>query len=275
LDKVTAFGLKIHNAKLLSAKYLADHDIIAQHYGVINKLSNDAKNTVSQAGKEKFKEIYGVDFDSVNVMGGFEFLKAYPEFTPFTLDILYQAKTSKKLASGTYIEDVKVDDATIYLINGFHPRQLHHFTEAGRSIIVMTVSGDTSWTSVRDDMIGNTFPERAIESSIRGNFYKHSAEYGLPEVSIACNGIHLSAGPVEGLIELKRYNSDFSNAQKVVGFDQFSFGQKLKENFKADQIEKILANDNVDQDGKKVSVFDLTELADADQAIEVLKKHFA
>lgn len=273
-DKIKEFGLTIHNIKASSAKYLDEHNIIAQHYGVINKIANDAKGSLSQGAKEKFKELYGKDINDVKLMGGSEFLKAYPEFTPYTADILWQAKTSKKLAGGTYIEDIKMDDETIYLVNGFHPRQLHHFTQSGRAIIVLTLSGDTSWEKIRENLIGNTFPEKADKGSIRGTFLARKVEFGLPEVTIANNGVHLSAGPIEGLIELIRYNSDFSDKSKIKSAKDFAFGQQLHQNFDDATVEKILSNVNVDVDGKSVSVFDLTEVKDADEAITLLKKYF-
>lgn len=272
-DKVSAFGLKVHNIKALGAKYLDENDIIAQHYGVINKLANNAKETLSEAAKEKFKEFYGKSVEECKILGGLEFIRAYREFTPYTLDILWQQQVSKKLAGGTYIEEIKLDDETVHLINGFHGRQIHHFTQSGRAIIVVTVSGDTEWEKVRDDMIGNTFPERANPESIRGTFYARKEAYGLADVSIANNGIHLSAGPVEGLIELIRYNSDFSSNGRVKTVKDFAFGQKLLDVFGEDKTAKILENPNLEVDGKSVSVFDLTELKNADESIELLQKY--
>lgn len=274
LEKIKAFGLTIHDVKALGSQYLDQNNIIAQHYGVINKLATDAKGTLAQSAKEKFKELYEKDIDDVKVMGGIEFLEAYPEFTPYTADILWQAKPSKKLAGGTYIEDVRLDDETIYLVNGFHPRQIHHFTQKGRAIIILTLSGDTAWEKVRDDMIGNTFPEKAEAGSLRGTFLAKKDFFGLPEVTIANNGVHLSAGPIEGLIELIRYNSDFSKNDLKSAKD-YPFGQQLIAAFGEAKTEEILANPNVDVDGKQVSVFDLTELKDADESIELLKKYFA
>lgn len=274
LKKIEEFGLKIHNIKALGAKYLDENNIIAQHYGVINKIANDAKGTLSDAAKAKFKELYGKDFNEAKVIGGLEFLRAYPEFTPYTADILWQAQVSKKLAGGTYAEEVKLDDEVIYLINGFHARQIHHFTQAGRGIIVLTVSGNTSWEKARDDMIGNTFPERANKGSIRGEFYAQKDFFGLPEVSIANNGVHLSAGPVEGLIELIRYNTNFSDKNKQKTMKDYAFGRQLIDAFGEEKAQKILANPNLDVDGKSISIFDLTEMKDSDEAIELLKKYF-
>ena len=47
-DKIEEFGLNIHNIKLLSAKYLKEHNIIAQHYGVINKIASNAVANLSE-----------------------------------------------------------------------------------------------------------------------------------------------------------------------------------------------------------------------------------
>src|SRR5690606_30524334 len=95
---------------------------------------------------------------------------------------------------------------------------------------------------------------------------------GIDDVSMGYNGVHLSAGPVEGLVELVRYNSDFASG-KPKSVSDFQFGKQLEENFSADQVKRILANDKVDVDGQRVSVFDLTEEKDADQAIELIKKY--
>lgn len=274
LEKIKEFGLTIHDVKALGAKYLEDNNIIAQHYGVINKLATDAKGTLAESAKEKFKELYEKDINDVKVLGGIEFLEQYPEFTPYTADILWQAKPSKKLAGGTYVEDVRLDTETVYLINGFHARQIHHFIQAGRGIIILTLSGDTNWEQVRDDMIGNTFPEKAVAGSLRGTFLAKKDFFGLPEVTIANNGVHLSAGPIEGLIELIRYNSDFSS-KNLKSAKDYGFGQQLIATFGEATTDKILSNPNVDVDGKQVSVFDLTELKNADETIEILKKYFA
>ena len=58
-DKIEEFGLQIHNIKLLSAKYLEEHNIIAQHYGVINKIASNAVANLSEGAKEKFIQFYG------------------------------------------------------------------------------------------------------------------------------------------------------------------------------------------------------------------------
>ena len=273
-EKISTFGFNIHNIKILSANYLDKFDIIAQHYGIINKIASDARQNLSDGAKEKFKEIFAQPLEESSVLGGMEILTKYQDFNAYSLDYLWQNLENKKLAGGTYCEEIKIDNEKIYLINGFHPRQLKHFTEKGRSIVVFTLSSDLSWAEARSNFIGATRPSDAKEGSLRRELLDRKDEFGLAEVSQGVNGVHLSAGPVEALIELKRYNSNFADNTQIKEFLAFSFGKKLAENFSLDTIEKILSNPNVEVNGKAVSIFDLTEEKDSDEAVAILKAQF-
>ncbi len=270
-SKIDLFGFSIQNIKILSAKYLSEHNIIAQHYGVINKLATDPLLYLSEEAKTKFYSLFNLKIIEANVIGGIDFLKKYPVFSPEALDHLCQNTRIEKLAGGTYVHKIKIDGKEIFLINGFHPRQLEHFTAPGRSIVTFTLVSDTPWKVARNDFIGKTNPADAAKGSIRNELLVKKEEFGLKAVSSSWNGVHLSAGPVEGLVELIRYNSDFSrNILKTV--NDYKFGQKLTENFPDNIIEKILSNTNVYTEQRTISVFDLTEEFDSTDAIESLKR---
>jgi nucleoside diphosphate kinase len=271
--KIDEFGFNIHDVKILTAKYLDQFNIIAQHYGVINQIASNAVTNMSEGAKEKFAEIFGKSVDKAQVLGGLEFLEKYPEFTPTGLDYLCQNIGSKKLAGGTYVVEVKLDDELVYVINGFHGRQLKQFTENGRSIIVMSLSSDTDWSNARSNFIGATDPTKANEGSLRRAFLDNKESLGLPDVSQGANGVHLSAGPVEALVELQRYNSNFSNGE-TKDFTEFSFGKQLAEAFDQTAVQSIVQNTNVDVAGKSTSVFDLTEEKNSSEALELLKEFF-
>jgi hypothetical protein len=96
---------------------------------------------------------------------------------------------------------------------------------------------------------------------------------GLPVVSSSWNGFHLSAGPVEGLVELIRYTSDFSQHENR-NYKDFSFGKRMASTFNGETINRILNNDIVDTGAKRISVFDLTEEKDSREAMEILQQYF-
>jgi hypothetical protein len=270
-DRIEFFKFNIHNIKILSAKYLEQYNIIGQHYGVINKISSDAFGNISESAKLKFKELYGKSIHDAHILGGLELLKQFPNLNAYSLGYLWQNVENNKLASGTYCAPIKIDNEVFYLFNGFHPSQLKHFTEQGRSVVIMSLSSNLSWADARNNFIGSTNPIIAKEGSLRRVLLDMKNDLGLFDVSQSFNGVHLSAGPVEALVELRRFNSNFTINNGIKEYSYFNFGRLLLDTFKS-QFNDIVNNAKVSLDGKETSVFDLTEEKDSDESIILLKK---
>lgn len=269
-QKFSEFTFSAKSVRIVNAEYLNRHGIISMHYGVINRISSNIRKYITTEGKKKFEEIYGEPFENASIYGSIEFLKKYPMISPTGLSMLWQNATFEKLAGGTYSTKLKFDGNFFYLVNGFHPRQLEHFTTPGKSIVVITLTSETDWSVARNKLIGATVPSDAAKGSIRKELLENKDFYGLEEVSASWNGIHLSAGPIEGLIELMRYNSDFDNNICQTPED-YQLGRNLLKELGTETTAKILRNPVVEYKGKKESVFDLTEEMNTQEAIEALK----
>jgi hypothetical protein len=270
-EKFTQFKLTVKDIRLLGASYLEEFDIIAQHYGVINALSRTPREFLSHEAVEKFRLIYGRKPADVKILGSLEFLQHFNNYNPFSLDLLWQNSQSVKLSGGTYCAKVTVENKEVFLINGFHPRQLIHFTEKGHSIITFTLTGNLSWSVARNNFIGKTNPADASPGSLRNELFRRQQSFGLQTVSASQNGFHLSAGPVEGLAELIRYCSDYS-IKKINIPDDFIFGRQLKDFFNTSEIRPICENHLVTYKGEKIRTFDLTEEKNASEALQLLKE---
>jgi len=271
LEQMEAFGFVIHDVRILAASYLEAFNLIDQHYGVISNVSNQGLNVLTDSAKIRFKEIYSAEADESNILGGMEFLRKYPFFNFHSLDCMWQNSENIKLASGTYVEKIRIDSDTVYLLNAFHPKQLRHFTETGRSIVLFNISGDRPWKEARESFAGATDPRKAVEGSMRRLLMERKDEFGIPEVSQSFNGIHLSAGPVEALIELHRFDSDHSSAEGEADFKDFSFGKELIRTF-GEIPNTLLNNETLDMEGKLTTIFDLTENLNSDEALQLLQK---
>lgn len=270
IDKLNEYNLAITRINALSANYLSDHKIIDNHYGVINRIANDAVNEISETARNKFKSLYGDDPENSTMLGGLEFIKEYPEYSPEKLNKLWESHEADKLAGGTYCVPLEIESKKVYLVNGFHPLQLEHFTQKGRSIITFNLVSDTDWHVARDAFIGATNPKDAKKGSLRNILNEQQEELGL-YISPSRNGAHLSAGPVEGLIELMRYDSNFSKniIQKPTNY---RFGNKLYNQFDLDKADKLLENPTVRFRGRDISIFDITEEKNSDEALEMLSE---
>ncbi|MBN1952661.1 MAG: hypothetical protein JW801_15775 [Bacteroidales bacterium] len=274
LSKIDSFSLQVKNAILLPAPYLEKHSVIAQHYGVINAIARDAKNNLNPNAIARFEELFKQSFKKAVIYGGLEFLKVYPSLTATGLDYLWQNSGTEKLGGGAYAQALKLDGEQVYLVNGFHPRQLEHFIMPGRSIVALTLTGDLDWGIARNQFIGKTNPADAGQGSIRSTLLAGREKFGLQAVNSSWNGVHLSAGPVEGLVELIRYNSDFESGFPL-SYDDFQFGKELLDNFNPDIADKIISNVTADYKGKSESIFDLTEEKNAEEALEILREVFS
>lgn len=270
LKKMKEFGFSIHHIRTLSSDYLKQFDLIDQHYQVIAEVSNQGLSAMNTKSRQVFKEMYGENPENVTVLGGVQFLEKYPFFNALSLDCLWQNFENSKLSGGTYVEKIRIDKETIYLLNGFHPKQLLHFYEKGRSIVVFRLSSNLSWKQARQCFVGSTVPSKAEKGSIRHELLDNKNAFGLEEVSQSFNGVHLSAGPVEALVELRRFDSDATMEQHCSSAMDFSFGKKLKDVFGCIP-EMLLKNQKIEFNDKKISIFDLTEELDADEALNLIK----
>ncbi|MFO7657461.1 MAG: hypothetical protein R6W78_10365 [Bacteroidales bacterium] len=273
LDKINRYDFRIHDITILSADYLSRYDIIAQHYGVINRLSKNPLVYLSEEAGKKFKELTGISIKEANIQGSLEFLEKNSSIDAEALNLMCQGSKIEKLAGGTYVNRFDFNGKEVFIINGFHPKQLRYFTATGRSIITFRLSSNTSWKTARNNFIGKTNPAEATKGSIRNELLVNSEKFGLETVSSSFNGVHLSAGPVEGLVELIRYNSDFSG-NDIKTYKDFTFGVRLSKIFSEKSISQILSNALTVYHEKTVPVFDLTEEMDSSEALILLKEVF-
>jgi hypothetical protein len=173
-----------------------------------------------------------------------------------------------KIRSGFYVQAYELNGEKFILINGFHPAQLAHFTEPSHRIVLLLIHSDTNWATLRDELIGDTFPERAAGVSIRGTFYADPARYGFTSVSIANNCVHLSAGPFEGMFEIGNFFGGLMNID-VKSIQPLIVRQMIAAGITADQAWQAIDNPTVTADGKTKDLYSLTEHKDTAPSIAI------
>lgn len=268
-QQLAKYSFQIDNIRMINATYMKQYRVIDNHYGVINSVARDLKSNITHEAVSNFERIYGQAISKSNCYGAIELLEK-KVLTSEQLSELWKNVKIERLAGGIYAGKTWFNGRELYIINGFHPPQLDHFVAENRVIVTMNVSSDTSWKTARSEMIGNTYPENAATNSMRGKLFKKYGEFGFDNVSYVLNSVHLSAGPLEGLIELQRFNSKFEN-KETASIHDFSFGKLLKKHFSESAIKHIVSNPTVLFEGKQISLFDLTEEMDSNTALEVLK----
>lgn len=124
---------------------------------------------------------------------------------------------------------------------------------------------------LRSDVVGATDPRKANPGSFRRTILDRADELGLADVGQNANGLHLSAGPLEGMVEVCRF---VLGEAAGTAASSTCFGALLHENGLSDvAIDSLAGNPNVHSEGRDVSVFDLTEELNSTAAAKVLVDH--
>lgn len=274
LTKLQTYRVAISGVLLLSGKRLEELEIMDRHYGYINTLSKQASNILHQEDREHIYQELGITshFERYVVLGGHEFLQRFPTYDHRSLHEMWISKHSHKLRSGFYIQQYDVDGQQVILVNGFHPSQLAVFTNPAHKIVVMLVHADTDWHALKYDLVGDTFPERAKPDSIRGELFAHHERYGVRDVTVSNNMVHLSAGPFEALFEL--YN--FFHALPAANFALPSTNmarRMISAGASAQDVQRCLTNPKTSINGHETDLFTATEDMDSTRALEEYAHH--
>jgi hypothetical protein len=255
----------VHSAMILTGPELDERKAMQEHYGVINQISRLGRSALTEPAEEALGSAYGADLDGALVLGGHQFLEQYPEVSPYALGLLFANAEVRRLGPGTYAGAVTVDGARVIILNGFHPRQLSFFTADDAVCAFLHCSSPTAWETLRSDLIGTTDPSKADADSIRGRLFADPAGFGLETVSYNFNGVHMSAGPLEGLAELQRF---FGRGHALT---DWSFAQALlAAGLDGDAVADLVANPTVAAGDQRGTAYDLTEGLDAEPAATLL-----
>lgn len=262
-EKLEQYGLSIENAFVISGGYIDKHRIICAHYGLIDAAAHAPMEIMTEAMWQRFEEVFGGKREEARLVGGVEYLEQHRELDVEDLSSGWLERGYEKLGSGVYCQ--RLEGEGLYLINGFYPRLLKHFTKPEACLACFVLRGSTHWRVARNEFAGATAPEKARPGSIRNELLVRRESFRLHEISANLNGIHLSAGPVEGAVEILRFSARHQKLSELL------FGSMLLEEFAAEQIDEILGNGKVQTEEGETTFFDLTEELDSEDAIHKIK----
>lgn len=269
--KLRLFGQEPSSCIIVGSRFLTTHRIMQEHYGVIDAISRHGVTSLSPDAMERLHATFGANAtDRISFLGAHQFLREFPEFSAAALAVLFDNLQSIKLAGGTHCVRLSVRGRDVVLFNGFHPLQLEHYERDGAVLVVMSCTTGERWHTLRTDMTGSTNPQLAQESSIRAMLLRNRQSLRISEVSTGKNGVHVSAGPLEGMLELYRFLRNSDSA--ITAPSSLAFGRLMAASGLAtDQIEFLCTNPDLAVNDTKMSAFDITEERDAADAIGRLR----
>lgn len=273
LGSLPRWNVEVRNVRVLGGSYLERHNLMGRHYGVINQISREGRSALTADAEKNLQELFKDQIaEGAEVLGGHQFLEAQPDFSAAATCTISDNLGVTKLGGGSYATPVKVLGKPYVILNAFHPQQLVPFYSDGIAIPVLECVSSTPWKELRQKLTGATNPLKAVKGSIRQQFLANKEKLGLMDVSQGANGIHLSAGPLEGMVELVRFMAD-EDAGHTVPIKSTAFGQLLESRGMTEgHIADLAMNPDLAGDEGPTSAFDLTEEIDAVDAADLLLK---
>lgn len=268
-EKFRAFDVTVSGSAIVPGAVIEKYEIMNRHYGFINQLSRKASEMVDADTREIIYKQLGIsDPENYQILGGHEFLEQM-DADIGTLSKTWFGQEANKLRSGFYFIAHSFQNQKIILVNGFHPSQLKHFTRKDHQIYLMLLHSDTDWTKLKFDMVGDTFPERAKEGSIRGILYADPKKFGQRKVGINTNGVHLSAGPFEAGFEVVNFFGDLIDLDPAET-PPLAVKKAREAGLSEEKAFKLLNNPEINGS----DLFSATENLNTDAAVELAKNAF-
>ncbi len=264
-EKLEKYEVSVDGTALFPGSAVGKYQIMDRHYGVINTLSKNASKILSNEEKELVFKTLGITNKNTKILGGHEAFEIAGFDKTYDFDSYWLEAKSEKVKSGFYVRQLKIKGEETVVVDGFHPHQLAHYTENDRHLGVMLVSSDTPWAKLRDEMLGATFPEKALPDSIRGSLFAKAQDFGFKSVGIENNIMHLSAGPTEALFEI----DNFLNKPFAIDFlkDEARLAERLLfAGVTPENVRKVLNDKELHNE---------LEHKDTDEAVEIIKNKFS
>jgi nucleoside diphosphate kinase len=265
-------GIALSPKTVKTAEEIHEQGIVDRHYFAIAHTAvfrPPSEYVMTQAAKQAFFDAFDVEWDDAldagRILNAIEAQENLGGIKGVELNEKWKASRQAKLAPGLYAAFFEEED--FFCINGFYPGQREVFTEPGAEVVLWEVEFSPeklSWEQFRQSVIGATDPAKAVEGSLRNLLLNRWEELGMPQKpEMSKNGVHASAGPLEGLRERMVW-LDADAAE-----DEFATAL-IEEGVGAERLVALLENPSVKLGEKEEPVFDLTEDTDADRAVEMI-----
>lgn len=275
LQKIKQFDIDIDGVAALKGDFLKGADIIEKHYGFINKMSVKGSEIVTGADKAKIMEVMGIDsLKNYKILGGHEVIAKYESVDETALQELWYSGGSFRVGEGFYAQYQKICGEDIILINGFHPSQIKHYTRPESRIVLFLLNTDTDWFTVRNNFVGDTFPEKAKPGSIRATLLKDAQKYRIEAIDVANNFVHASSGPFDALFEICNFVGNLEGINYCRYNTNIYNLMTSKYNLEIEDYEMCLENPAVKIDDSQSDLFTATKNKNTFSAIEYYIGHF-
>lgn len=268
LAGLDAGGVQVHRWAVEPASRFLARGMLARHYPRLHRIAAEGTSALCDSAHERLT--------SFCAEGGLEVHEALTPYDAFVLDADLDPAALEaslrdagveKLGPGSYVSAVLVGGRRRPVLNGFVPMmgERHRVRDSGVAVVECTSEREIA--DLRDHVLGTLDPASAARGTLRSRVAEAVADGGGEPLSEGRNGVHLSAGHLEGVFQAWHY----IGAPCGEDLDVSVLAPGLSGPFDRSRVLSLTTDPNLlVGDGSSISPFGVTEGLPRDRVAELL-----
>ncbi|PRY37508.1 hypothetical protein [Umezawaea tangerina] len=216
-------GVEMTRCAVMPADDYLAHGYLLRHYPRLHRVAADGTDALTSDARVRLDQVlaeWAVD----GAQGAYPALAAHPHVDPAALEAMVSAAGVRKLGSGSYVSALDLGAGTVAVLNGFLPALVRGYADATRLVAFFECRGERAIADLRQNLLGTVDPATAAPGTLRGTAAELADHVGA-RLSASYNGVHLSAGHLEGMFQAWAYFA----AHDGDGLGATSLGRSLAE----------------------------------------------
>ncbi|MGC2997204.1 hypothetical protein ACPF8X_02040 [Streptomyces sp. G35A] len=203
VDVLTADGVLVVRAAVLPSVDFVRRGHLLLHYPRLHRVAADGTAALTTAAHRALR-ILLPGADDGAAYGAYEAMAREADLTPEALEKQCRAAGIHKLGSGSYASLVEVRGRLVAVLNGFLPALTEGYRVPGTQVGLLECHSSREIADLRGALLGALHPGVADPASLRGSLGALARRHDVV-LSEGRNAVHLSAGHLEGLLQVWRY----------------------------------------------------------------------
>lgn len=190
-------------ALIPASDYLA-RGFLLLHYPRLHRVAAMAASGLCSDPRRRLSSLTASS-GAVGVVGAFQAMAYDPDLSPAMLEARCEEAGVHKLGSGSYASAVLLKKRVVAVLNGFLPALALSYANSDALVAILECHSHREIADLRARLLGDLDPRAAPPTSLRGALSALISEQYGGALSKGRNGVHLSAGHLEGMFQVRTY----------------------------------------------------------------------
>ncbi|MFD8982924.1 hypothetical protein [Streptomyces sp. NPDC059564] len=235
------------------------------HYPRLHRVAADGVHALTSGARRELGALMA-DSGAREALGALDAMTRDPDLTPPALEERCRKAGIHKLGSGSYASVTELHGRPVTVLNGFLPALTSGYADPTALVGLLECHSPREIADLRARLLGALHPATAAPASLRGALgARVGRQHGIP-LSEGRNGVHLSAGHLEGMFQAWRYFA----AADGRGVGSTPLGRALaRDGVPVEAVERLAADPNLTEDsGETVAPHGATEDLRRDEVLD-------